>query len=111
MSPVFYQIAGGLIITLFIGVLIYLSFRPKTEKPKEYKDLSLLERYVDAGITHVSVLSHRDGNNCESCQEMDKTMNEIPIQEAIEKQLLPNKDCSNEICRCTYLPLIKDGES
>jgi hypothetical protein len=62
-----------------------------------------LETMIRAEATHVAVLSQRDGNVCESCENLDKK-GLIPIKEAIENQILPHKNCTNDFCRCTYLP-------
>lgn len=65
-----------------------------------------LESMLIAEVTHVSVLSQRDGNVCGACEKLDRK-GDIPIDEAIEKEILPHSDCTNEFCRCTYLPRIK----
>lgn len=66
----------------------------------------LLHGYIEAGIPLVRVLSQRDDKTCAVCFDHDGT--EYPIGEAIKTKPLPHKGCTNDECRCDYLPIIRD---
>lgn len=69
------------------------------ESLKSYKDSEV--------VKYVEILSCE--NACENCKEWSGK--KILVEEAIEKELLPIKSCSNIVygyCRCTYLPVIEE---
>jgi DNA-directed RNA polymerase subunit RPC12/RpoP len=60
--------------------------------------------YKNAGIKYVEILTAYDG--CENCKKWDGK--KIPINEAIKKNILPNKECTDEFigCRCCYAAIV-----
>lgn len=63
-----------------------------------------LKNYLDYGIIEfIEVLGCP--NSCKNCKEFFNK--EIKIEEAISKNILPVKNCSNKKgCRCTYIPIV-----
>ena len=61
--------------------------------------------FRDAGVNKVRLLSMRDKEVCSNCFEKDG--NEYPVTDSFDEMPLPHSDCSNDKCRCSYLPIIK----
>lgn len=78
------------------------------EEGKSYKqmlELSFKFRmkfYKNTGISKVRILSDREGN-CEIGENLDGK--ELTIDEATENNPIPSKDCKQEFCNCTYMPV------
>jgi len=53
----------------------------------------------------VQILSMRDQDVCEPCFSADG--DRYIIEKAIKELPLPHPDCENDVCRCTYRPLLK----
>lgn len=61
--------------------------------------------YSEAGVEIFRVLSQRDKKTCPACYEHDGT--EYSADEVGRSKPLPYAKCTNETCRCDYLPIIR----
>ena len=81
-------------------------WRSGMSQPLEREDLTSgthLQDLQDSGVWGVKVLSERDDQVCEACREADGTI--YPIEDALETKPLPHPACTNDECRCVYLPV------
>ena len=69
----------------------------RTELSHTYNQ-STLNRYIEAGITDVQILTVEDDHTCEECKAMHKKI--FPITDAPLIPIHPN-------CRCVYQAVIK----
>jgi len=65
---------------------------------------SSLQNYRKSGVViGVEILCCEDNRTCAACREISKkrfNLNDVPS--------LPNEKCTNEFCRCTYIPIVDD---
>ncbi|WP_259121994.1 hypothetical protein [Salinibacter ruber] len=61
------------------------------------------ELYDSADMYGVMVLSQRDEHVCGACLDHDGTV--YTVDEKQEKKPIPHDGCTNETCRCSYLPI------
>lgn len=60
------------------------------------------ETHRRAGITHLKVMSMRDGKSCVFCEHADGDV--YTLDYAYNNQILPHNDCQNSKCRCYFMP-------
>ena len=54
-------------------------------------------------VKMVQIRTGNDSHVCASCRELANKI--ISIDDALEKELLPNHNCTNETCRCWFVPI------
>ncbi|KKS56538.1 MAG: hypothetical protein UV20_C0009G0017 [Candidatus Magasanikbacteria bacterium GW2011_GWA2_42_32] len=114
-------------ILLFIGVIYYINSRyfisKKVkilfkQKTNSYSNsISVLDanrqsmrEYIQSGVCKsVAILASIDNKTCKAC--LDHDAREIPIETPEQIRAAMNcdwtKDCTNEHCRCTIIPITK----
>lgn len=68
----------------------------------------ILENYRGAHMWGVLIMTQRDENVCSGCQELDNVA--YRLGRAIDEQPLPHSGCENRMCRCRYLPVLREED-
>lgn len=91
----------------------YQHLLQQAEKCKVKNSLTDLDKYKKMGFQRVRVLGARNEASCPDCQALDNKV--FPIQEAIDRLILPVKACSAHVldaevgwCRCNWVPEAED---
>lgn len=74
--------------------------------PLEREDLTSTAHLQDlkaSGVWGVKVVSARDDRVCDACRDADGST--YAMEDALQAEPLPHPACTNEACRCVYLPV------
>lgn len=95
---------------------VYGSRRPReagtTSEPGSHPAVDQLKQWArnpQFDLDGVIVKAIRDGQACAHCLEKNGTY--YQLEEALKAQPLPHEKCTNNRCRCHYLPVRDETDS
>lgn len=81
------------------------------QNPEELDSVEFAEKLVERaevlGAYGVMVMSRRDQDTCAPCLNQDGQ--QYTIRQARRQSPLPHKDCENDECRCSYMPILNEA--